>query len=388
MKKFVKALVLFVVVLAVLVYGGVFLGHKVFFREVTSAVPTIEAVANERFTLGVQAHPVQPATLDLFIPVLAEQLRRYNEVAPGLWPDNPLVAQILIVEGLRSKKFWLITPDGLATPLKKGEALSYGFARNAYVDGFSFFEGGMYYAFSDEDLTNYLKWQKYLHLGTHDAALFVTHEGFHRTQSNWSKTDDVANRERREFLENTPARAKRDLLQKQILAAVNNPGNTPLILEALATYVDWQTTFPEDYQNSVYFERIEGTANYYEYITGLYMGYPEQIKNRDDLDGALALLASRTDVYVGHGVVRECYTTGGFACVLLDRLESDWQVRLMADPAATPLEMLRQHFLNETLPAPRQLSQAEIDAVAAEIQQQKETSALPRLFKIFYDLLF
>ena len=388
MKKFFKVLILFIAVLAALAYGGAFLGHKVFFREVTSSAPTIEAVSNERFTLGVQAHPEQPATLDAFIPVLAEQLQRYNAIAPELWPNNPLVEQTLIVEGLRSKKFWLITPDGAATPLKKSEALSYGFTRNAYVDGFSFFDGGMYYAFSDEDLTNYLKWQKYLHLGTHDAALFFTHEGFHRTQSNWRKTDDIANRERGEYLENTPSRAKRALLQKQILAAVNNPGNTPLILDALATYVDWQTEFPDEYQDSVYFERIEGTANYYEYITGLYMGYPDQIKNSNDLDGALALLASRDDVYVGHGLVRECYTTSGFACVLLDRLESDWKERLMEDPEATPMEMLRQHFLNETLPSPRELSQSEIDAVGAEIQQQKANSVLPRVFKLIYDLLY
>jgi|GEM_PF-520846 len=388
MKKFIKVFIIIIASLAIIIYGGVFIGHKIIFTEETSSVPTIEAVANDRFLLGVQAHPLQPATLEAFIPVLAEQLRLYNEIAPELWPNNPLVNQSLIIEGLRSKKFWLITPDGVATPLKKNDALSYGFIRNAYVDGFSFFDGGMYYAFSDEDLTNYLKWQKYLHLGTHDAALFVTHEGFHRTQSKWPVMSEISNRERGEFLENTPARAKRALLQKQILAAVNKPGDTQLILEALATYVDWKTQFPDEYKNSLYFERIEGTANYYEYVTGLYMGYPEQIKNSTDLDSALALLASRDDVYVGYGLVRECYTVSGFACVLLDRLESEWKERLMNDPVATPIEMLYQHFVNELLPAPIQLTQAEIDAVAEEIQKQSVSRVLPRLFSLFYDILF
>ena len=388
LKKFIKVFFIIVASLAVIIYGGVFLGHKVFFTEETSNVPTIEAVADDRFLLGVQAHPVQPATLDAFIPVLAEQLRRYNEIAPELWPNNPLVNQSLIIEGLRSKKFWLIAPDGAVTPLKKEDALSYGFTRNAYVDGFSFFDGGMYYAFSDEDLTNYLKWQKYLHLGTHDASLFATHEGFHRTQSKWQIMSEISNRGRSEFFENIPARAKRNLMQKQILAAVNHPGDTQLILEALATYVDWKTQFPDDYNNSIYFERIEGTANYYEYITGLYMGYPDQIKNNRDLDSALALLASREDVYVGYGLVRECYTVSGFACVLLDRLESDWKERLMDDPDATPIEMLYQHFINEPLPEPKQLAPSEIDAVAEEIQKQNVSRVLPRLFRLFYDYLF
>ena len=389
LKKFIKVFAIIVVSLAVIVYGGVFLGHKVFFTEETSNVPTIEAVSNDRFTLGVQAHPVHPETLETFIPVLAEQLRRYNEIAPELWPNNPLVNQSLIIEGLRSKKFWLIEPDGSVTPLKKDEALSYGFTRNAYVDGFSFFDDGMYYAFSDEDLTNFLKWEKYLHLGTHDVSLFVTHEGFHRTtQGNWKSMDEIANRGRSEFLENIPARAKRNLMQKQILAAVNNPGDTQLILEALATYVDWKTYFPDDYNNAIYFERFEGTANYYEYVTGLYMGYPNRIRNSTDLDGALALLASREDVYVGYGVVRESYTVSGFACVLLDRLESDWKERLMDDPAATPIEMLYQHFIDEPLPEPKQLTQSEIDAVAEEIEKQNVNLVLPRLFRFFYDLLF
>ena len=172
------------------------------------------------------------------------------------------------------------------------------------------------------------------------------------------------------------------------MAAVHNPADTQLILAALATYADWKTQFPDEYKNSLYFERIEGTANYYEYITGLYMGYPEQIKNSDDLDIALALLASRDDVYVGYGLVRECYTVSGFACVLLDRLESDWKERLMEDPEATPIEMLYQHFINEPLPAPEQLTPAEIDAVAEEIQKLTVSRVLPRLFSLFYDILF
>jgi hypothetical protein len=390
LKKVIMILLIILVSFAVIIYGGVFLGHKVIFPINTSNVPTIQAVSDGVFQFGPQAHLTQPETIDEYIPVLAMQLKRYNEIAPGLWPDNALINQSAIAEGIRSRKFWLISPDGDIKPLSKKEALSYGINRQAYTGGFSFFKGGLYLAVSEEDLTNYLTWQKYLHLGTYDSILFLTHEGFHATEQGvwqyWEGT--VANSGRNGFLENIPARAKRDLLQRQLLKAVSKPGDTQLILDALATYVDWKEQFPEEYKNSVYFDRIEGTANYYELVTGLYCGYPDQVKNSEDLERAIALLATRNDIYVRHGLVTECYTVGGFACVLLDRLESDWKERLMNDPYATPTEMLLQHFNNETLPVPRQLTQSEIDAVAEEIQKPDENRGMPLLFKALYDMLF
>jgi hypothetical protein len=385
--KVLKILLIIVISLAIIVYGGVFLGHKVFFPIKTSNVPTIEAVTDGIFTLGLQPNP--PMTLDEFIPLLAGQLKRYNEVAFSLWPDNANAGQSLIVEGVKSKKLYLIAPDGTVTPLLKNEALSYGFNRNTYTDGFSFFEGGMYYAINESDLTNYLKWQKYLHIGTHDALMFLTHEGFHaKEQPKWLVMDNIPNRGRNEFLEDTSARAKRALLQKQLLRAVNQSGNTQLILDALATYEDYKKLFPDDYKNSLYIDRVEGTAYYYELITGLYAGYPDQIKNTDDLDHALALLASREDNYVWHGLATEAYIVGGFSCVLLDRLDNDWKERLINDPEATPIEMLYQHFKDETLPTPIQITQADIDEVVAEIQKPNAISPTARIFRFFYELLF
>ena len=391
MKKILKISLITIVSLALLVYGGVFSGHKVIFKEKTSDVPTIRAATNGVFTFGAQAHSTQPATIRDFIPILAEQIKRYNEIAPSLWPDNAVVGQSAVVEGLGSGKFWLIVPDGTVTPISKKEVSSYGIVRNAYADGFSFFDGGMYLAVAEEHLTNYLKWQKYLHLGTHDAFLFFTHEGFHKLEqgsSKWGKMSRVPNRGRREFLEDTPARAKRAMLQKQLLKAVSEPGDAGLILDALATYADYKAKFPEDYGNSFYFDRVEGAAYYYELITGLYSGYPDQVRNKDDLDRALALLATREDIYVWNGLVKEGYIIGGFSGVLLDRLEDNWKERLMNDPDATPLEMLYRHFKSETLPAPKQLTQAEIDAVGEKIQKSKETSIMPGFFRFWYDILF
>jgi len=367
------------------------LGHKVIFPIKISNVPTIEPVSAGTFFFGPQAHATQPKTIEEFIPVLAEQLRLYNAVAPSLWPDNKVVNQSAVVEGIESGKFWYISPDGQTKPLSKNDALSYGFARNAFAGGFGPYEGGMYLAVAEEDLPNYLMWQRYLHLGTYDSILFLTHEGFHLKEQNAPKWQTVSgavpNAGRAEFLENTPSRAKRGLLQRQLMKAVSEPGNTPLILEALSTYEDWKEKFPDEYKNSIYFERVEGTAFYYEMITGLYSGYPDQV-NSNNLDKALALLATRDDVYIRHGLIKESYTVSGFACLLLDRLEENWKERLMGDGEATPIEILYQHFKNDTLPAPRQLTQADIDAVTEEIQKPDINRGMPLVFQMLYYMLF
>jgi hypothetical protein len=133
---------------------------------------------------------------------------------------------------------------------------------------------------------------------------------------------------------------------------------------------------------------MEGTAYYYELISCLYASYPEKINDRESLNRALALLATREDIYVVAGLVTEGYHIGGFACVLLDRFEDDWQERLTADAEMTPIEMLSRRFADASLPAPRQPTAEEISAVEDEINQESKQSGTPNLFKMLYDLLF
>jgi hypothetical protein len=73
---------------------------------------------------------------------------------------------------------------------------------------------------------------------------------------------------------------------------------------------------------------------------------------------------------------------------LLDRLESDWKERLMDDPEATPIEMLYLHFKDEVLPEPIQITQADIDNAADEIQKPSVNRGTPLLFQFLYDILF
>jgi hypothetical protein len=397
MKKFLKAskvLVIVAVALIALVYGGVFLGHKVFFKEETSDAPTLEPARNAEFTLGVQAH-TQPKTMDEYVDLFARQVKRYNEVAPELWANAVLVNRSAVVEALGTNRnpenrFWFVSPDGSVTPLSKGEIVERGVRRAPYFNGFGIFEGGAYVAISQEDLENYLMWQQYLHLGTYDPFITFAHESFHGVeQGRWANANHLPNAgARNEYLGNVPARAKRALLQKQLLAAVASPGDTPLILDALATYEDYKAQFPDDYKNSIHADRMEGTAYYYELISCLYASYPGKIKDRESLDRALALLATRWDVYGVTGLVAEGYRIGGFAGVLLDRLESGWQGRLAADAEATPIEMLSRRFADVRLPAPRQPTDGEIGAAEAEIKRAQERNTAVYFFKMLYNLLF
>jgi hypothetical protein len=387
MKKFLKVLLIVVVSLVVLVYGGIFLGHKVLFVEKTSDVPTLPAAQNAEFTLGVQAHE-QPTTMEAYVEVLGEQIKRYNEVAPGLWPDNALINRSAIVESLENGKFWLISPDGSVSGLSKKEAIEIT-SLNSYSGGFSSFDGGMYLAATLEDLNNYLSWQKYLHLGTYDLFITFSHESFHETeQIKWATSSDVPNASRDEFLGDVDARAKRSLLQKQLLAAIATPGDTGLVLDAVATYKDYKERFPEDYKNALFFDRIEGTAYYYEIISCLYAAYPGTVVDSASLDRALSLLATREDVYVSLGLVTEGYNVGGFAGFLLDRVEPDWKSRLMKEADLSPMEMLLEFYEGEALPPPKVLTQAEIDEVGAEINAPPETNGPVLLFRMLYQLLF
>ena len=380
MVKTLKITLVSIVSLVLAVYGGIFLGHTALVnREAPGApnaasVPTIESVTNGRFTFGPKAHPTHPTTLKGFIPILAGQVARYNSVAPELWPGNTNVNQTLVVEDLTNGTYWLIKPDGAFAEVKEKDVAHYGYERLAYPNGFSFFTGGMYLALDESELSDPTTWEEYLHLGTYSAVIWLIHEGFHEAQGAWAETA-LANGDREDHLDDTPARVQRALLQKQLFHAVSRPGDTGAILAALATYEDWKTRFPKDFEDSVNADRYEGTAYYFEFVASLLAAYPDQVKNLADVDEALALLATREDVYIGHGLVMEGYSVGGFAAFLLDRLEKNWKQRLMADPIATPIEMLRQHFAERVLPAPTRLSQTDADAIVKDITAAKDRIA-------------
>jgi hypothetical protein len=388
------------VAIVVVAYGTVLVGHKVIFPIESSTTPTIDPIEDDSFHFGVQFHEKE-SNMEEFMKTLAQQMANYQARAAELWPDNKVTDKYVIAECIESGELWLLSPEGEVKKLSKDEAQSYGFVSSAYSDAFSPFEGngisGMYLAVSEEDLNNYLVFQKYLHLGTYDVFLTYAHELFHMTEqddaSKWAAPDSISNPERSAYYEEVDARAKRYLLQEQLAAAISDAGNREkLILDALATYKDYKEKFPNDYDMTTYFDRIEGTAYYFELKSALYAGYPEQVKNPEDLYNALGLLVTRADIYRAVGAISESYRVGAFASVLLDEVSDDggaaWKKELMENAEVSPMDILEQRYAGKTLPEPQEMT-SELKAEFAQKLEAAEKKGGPTgLFRMFYNLMF
>jgi len=388
--KVVKVLIILTIIKIAVVGGGIFLGHKVFFKMPYAAAPTIESVTDGKMAFGPEAHKHVPKTVKEMVDVLAVQLVHYNNIAESVWPNVNLVNQSLVVEDYQKNEFYYISPQGDIEKISRQEALDMGVSRMPTLNGFNIYDGGMYLAMIDEDIQNYLIWQKYLHYGIFDAFIFFNHEGFHiKEQIKWEKMNQVPNAERKSYLDAAAERTTRYFLQIELMDAAANPGQPDKILEALAMYQYWKETYPEDFQNAIIFDRVEGTAYYFEIITCLLSAYHEQIQTHEDVQHALTLLATRPEIYIGHGLDMEGYTVGAFAGFLLDRLGVDWKQTLMDTADATPMSLLYEHFNGTALPEPYKITQEDIDYVVARIDTKdpNDASGLPMLFKMLYEFM-
>jgi hypothetical protein len=201
----------------------------------------------------------------------------------------------------------------------------------------------------------------------------LVHESFHAfEQPKWEKPVIPINIEGDLSLENIESRAKRDLLTRQLMAAVSAPGDRSLILDALATYQDYKINYSDDYEKAILWDRSEGTAQYIEVMLSLAVGFPDQIRNENDFRQALAQLGTCEIYHQDTGINGEAYDIGIFAGILLDRLGADWKQPLMDDPHATPTEMLYRYFENEALPEPAEITEEDMRAVAEQIKLKKE----------------
>jgi hypothetical protein len=324
------------------------------------------------FIFGERAHASHPNTVNEFVPVFAAELKRYNLAAPSLWPDNPVAGKSVILEDVDTGRFWSIGPEGGVAAYKKADIDAMGVTRRERPDDFSFFDGGAYITICGKSVADRIG-SKQPHVGAYDSILWLTHEGFHKWEQSdrWAADpENIPNREREEFYADIASRVKRSLLQKQLMRAVAEPDNPALILDALATYGDYKEKSKNDYELSLYLDRIEGTAAYYELVSSLYIFYPDQIEDKDDLSRAISYLARLEDDYCAIGLVSEAYNIGRFAGALLDRVDESWKGRIAAEPLLTPLEMLARLYSDEALPVPRQPSREETEFVTEAIRDK------------------
>lgn len=64
----------------------------------------------------------QPETVKDFLPLFAQQLKKYNQVAEKIWPKNAVTGIPVVLEDTESKKMWKINPDGQISDFSEKEA--------------------------------------------------------------------------------------------------------------------------------------------------------------------------------------------------------------------------------------------------------------------------
>lgn len=405
LKGFFKGLLYFIITFIILLYGGVFLGHKVFFPLPTSSHATVKPISNAQFDLGA-ASKKQPQTIPEYIKVLAQQVKSYNQKISDLWPQNKLVNQYVIAQDIKTKKIWLISPTGQTSAMSKAEFKKYHVATFAANGAWSPFSAngisGAYLAVDSEALNNYYGFQRYEHLGTYDPFITYAHELFHSLQQDdWqaSKYHPTATGDDEERDSDTKARTKRMLLIQQLALAISDSKNQEQHLkDAVATYNDYKVKNTTDFKASFDADRMEGTAYYYELKASLYAGYPSQIKNDQDVQAAISLLLKNDNpAYRASGAISEGYNVGGYAGILLDRLAisngespDKWKAELKSDGASSPMSILAAKFATNTLPQPQKSpSKHELKTWLAGAEKiQQRGSKVANIFNGIYSILF
>lgn len=382
-----------------LFYATVFIGHKFIFPVPFSAEQTIGDIKTDDFCLGVGCQPYYE-TVEEFMPVFADQVKIYNTNATKYWPDNKVQNQFALVQSIEKNKAWLVSPNGEYEPISKKRVKELSRLRPRYDTGFNLFEkgdtSGVYLAFSERELKNISSYEKYQHLGTYDLFLTYSHELFHMLEQGkkWKHSRTISNMGRSDRMDNVDARAKRNLLFQQLLSAVAADGDDlkeSLILDVISTYKDYKNTYPNDFEDGKYFDRIEGSALYFELVTSLYSAYPSQVYSQETLDKALKLLADNLNPYSEVGLVFESYTIGGWTGVLLDQLQEnndEWKTELISQPDITPLDLLVDMYDNVDLPEPKPVTEAIKSEVEQSIQKRADTSTWPNIFRFVYQLLY
>lgn len=343
-----------------------------------------------------------PKTVDAFIPVFAGQIKNYNKIAPSLWPDNKVVNLSELVQSIEHNKAWLISPVGEMRTLSSKEVKELSPTRPRYNIGFAPFKNdtmqGVYLALSEEALKNVLEFERYQYLGTYDLLLTYNHEMFHQLEQDqtWASPDSIQNRGRSPRYDDAEARTERHLIYQLLLqayAANTSAQRDSLLLQLLANYEQYKNKNKTDFVSAKYFDRIEGTAHYYEVVSSLYSAYPDQIYSSATLRNGLKTFAksSNPKPYDAPGLDNESYVIGVWTGFLLDELQEDnskWKIEIMKNPELTPMEILNTMYSNNSLPAPVPPTKAMEDEVRSSIEKARNKKVAPGIFRMLYQLIF
>lgn len=398
--KVFKYLFLLIIILILLGLTTVFVGHKFLFPVPFSSETSLAPIQEDGFCFGVECQ-AKFENAEEFIPEFAKQVKTHNQIAADLWPNNSLVNLHAVVQSIEKKTAWHITPQGEISLLSKAELKALVPARTPYDTGFIAFENdsikGVYLAISEKGVKNVSIYEKYQYLGTYDLFLTYSHEMFHIAEQDtkWSSPDEIFNRGRDERYDDVEARIIRNQLFNKVLkavSAIDNETRDTLTRQVLTIYEGYKKNFAEDYKSSIYFDRIEGTAHYYELLSSLYAAYPEQVYSAETLDQALTVLARNIDRYQSLGLVSSGYQIGAWVCILLDKWNSDnpdkWKDEIIKNGNTTPLSILAEGFGDFELATVEKIDNKEREKIIDKLEKEKNYDPKPRIFQFFYQLIF
>ncbi|HBC89819.1 MAG TPA: hypothetical protein DCZ00_00055, partial [Lactococcus sp.] len=78
----------------------------------STAAPEQSKTEEKTPSFNFIANKNQPETVNDFLPIFAQQLKKYNQVAEKIWPNSAVTQIPVVLEDTDSKKMWKITPDG------------------------------------------------------------------------------------------------------------------------------------------------------------------------------------------------------------------------------------------------------------------------------------
>jgi len=314
---------------------------------------------NKDFRIG-HASKVQPATLGEYLSIVAPQIKRFNEQADEFWPNSSFKDSVVYFITNDKRQAWKVEYDGSFNKIDNVKSVPRFESVLGYHMEFYYLkpeehgEKGMVLVISLEDLLDQVKYEKYTHLGTYDPIITYIHEGFHiftQSSDHW-KEADISKAQREDAFDNLEARKLRTYSIKLLYKALQDESNRDFyVRQALRLYQTYKATFPEEYERVQYFERIEGSASYYEIVSCLQVSYPETINSTNYTD-AVALWTTNRQPQNSVGASHEAYELGAVAGVLLDMYYDDaneWKEKLENDPASTPMGLLETLFTEEEL---------------------------------------
>jgi hypothetical protein len=323
--------------------------------------PSISTVVleNKDFQIG-HASKVQPAILDEYISIVAPQIKRFNQHSDEFWPNSSFKDSVVYFITNDKRQAWKVEYDGSYKKINNVKSVPRFDSIMGYHMEFYYLkpevhgEKGMVLVISLEDLLDQVTYEKYTHLGMYDPIITYIHEGFHiftQGSSHW-KEADISKAQREDAFDNLEARKLRTYSIKLLYKALQDESTRDsYVKQALRLYQTYKATFPEEYERVQYFERIEGSASYYEVVSCLQVSYPETINSTNYTD-AVALWTTNRQAQDSVGASHEAYELGAVAGVLLDLYyddANDWKEKLENDPTVTPMGLLETLFTEEEL---------------------------------------